>query len=186
MKNIKLTNHLHELITPDHLRRKAIVYCRKSTKYQADAEDQRSLARSYGWPDSQIEIIDEGLKRLGSSSGRRSAWYRLHDMIDANLVGAVFVATNCRQSRQGYDFEVFRLLAALRDTLLFADEQFLDPKKPNRTKLSKITAMVAARVAAREKNRPGNDTQPFPDRDPSGSTTTTSICGKDTDQEKSR
>jgi DNA invertase Pin-like site-specific DNA recombinase len=154
MKNNELTNQTHALITPDHLRRLAIVYCRQSTKRQVRAEYQGSLAavaRSYGWPDSQIEIIDEDLGRSDSSAERRPGWHRLKDMIDANQVGAVFVATISRLSRQVYDFEVFRLLAAFHNTLLFADGRFLDLKKPNDTRLSQITAMVATCVAARER-----------------------------------
>jgi DNA invertase Pin-like site-specific DNA recombinase len=184
--NNKLTNKTDALIASDNLRRQAIVYCRQSTKRQARADYQRSLvavARSYAWPDSQIEIIED-LRRSGSSSERRPGWNRLQDMIDADQVGAVFVTTISRLSRQAYDLEVFRLRAALHNTLLFADGRFLDPTESNDTTLSQITAVVATCVAAREKNRPGNDSPTSPAGDSTGSTTTSSDCGKSSDREK--
>jgi len=57
------------LITPDHLRRLAVIYLRQNKAEQVRAnigttEFQRSLAtvaRSYGWPDLRIEIMDEDL-----------------------------------------------------------------------------------------------------------------------------
>src|SRR5205823_4949107 len=121
--NTELTNQTHPLISPDHLRRLAVVYCRQSTEEQVrentgSTEFQRSLAavaRSYGWPDSQIQVIDEDLGRSGSSSERRTGWHRLQTMIEAKQVGAVFVATISRLSRQVLDFELFRLRAALHN-----------------------------------------------------------------------
>ena len=70
------TNQTHPIIKPDHLRRLAVVYVRQSTEIQVgqntgSTEFQRGLAeiaRSYGWPDSQIEIIDDDLGRSGSSA----------------------------------------------------------------------------------------------------------------------
>ena len=86
MKNEEITQ-THPLITPDHLRRLAVVYLRQSTEQQVrdntgSTEFQRSLAdvaRSYGWPDSQIEIIDEDLGRSGSSSELRTGWQSEQD-----------------------------------------------------------------------------------------------------------
>ena len=78
MNNPPLTQ-THQLISPIHLRRLAVVYVRQSTEIQVrdntgSADFQRSLAetaRSYGWPDSQILIIDEDLGRSGSSAEGR-------------------------------------------------------------------------------------------------------------------
>src|SRR6266480_5171547 len=151
MKDNELTNKTHPLITPDHLRRLAIVYCRQSTEKQVDqntgsADFQRSLAevaRSYGWPDSQIEILHKDLGRSGSSTEKRTDWQRLQIMITAKQVGIVFVATISRLSRQVLDFELFRLLAAFHNTLLYTDGRLVDPSNPNDTFLAQVTAMVA-------------------------------------------
>ncbi len=151
MNDNEPTNKTHPLITPDHLRRLAIVYCRQSTEKQVDqntgsADYQRSLAevaRSYGWPDSQIEILDKDLGRSGSSTEKRTDWQRLQMMITAKQVGIVFVATISRLSRQVLDFELFRLLAAFHNTLLYTDGRLVDPSNPNDTFLAQVTAMVA-------------------------------------------
>src|SRR5437764_1237109 len=115
MKNNELKNEIHPLITSDHLRRGAVVYIRQSTEEQVrentgSTDFQRSLAavaQSYGWSDSQIQIIDEDLGRSGSSSEGRTGWQRLQTLIAAEQVGCVFVATISRLSRQVLDFEIF-------------------------------------------------------------------------------
>ena len=100
MKNKEITNQAHPLITPEHLRRVAVVYIRQSSEEQVrdhtgSTEFQRSLVeivRTLGWPDSRIEMMDEDLGRSGSSSEGRTGWQRLQAMIEADQVGAVFVA----------------------------------------------------------------------------------------------
>src|SRR4030095_6603779 len=112
MKNSEITNQTHPMITHDHLRRLAIIYIRQSTEDQVrentgSTEYQRSLAAvalAYGWEDSQIEVVDEDLGKSGSSTERRTGWQRLQNMIDADQVGAVFVANISRLSRQLIDY----------------------------------------------------------------------------------
>jgi DNA invertase Pin-like site-specific DNA recombinase len=146
MQNSQLTRQTHRLITPDHLRRSAVIYIRQSTEENTGSTDfQRSLAtvaQSYGWADSQIETIEEDLGRSGSST-ERTGWQRLQVMIAARQVGAVFVANISRLSRQVLDFEVFRIMAAAHNTLLYADGRLVDPADSNDTMLSQVTAMVA-------------------------------------------
>jgi DNA invertase Pin-like site-specific DNA recombinase len=136
MNNNQETKQIHPLIRPDHLRRLAIIYIRQSTgaRVTGSTDYQRSLAavaRDYGWRDSQIEMIDEDLGKSGSSSELRSGWQRLQRMIDANQVGAVFVTTISRLSRQVRDFELFRLRAALHNTLLYTDRRIVNPDDSN-------------------------------------------------------
>jgi DNA invertase Pin-like site-specific DNA recombinase len=141
----------HSSITPDHLTRLAVVYIRQSTEKQirentGSTEFQRSLAdvaRSYGWPDSQIEIIDEDLGKSGSSTEGRTGWERMQEMIEADRVGAVFAANISRLSRQVLDFEWFRIRAELHKTLLYFDGRFVNPADSNDTIISQVTAMVA-------------------------------------------
>ena len=152
MKNNELTNQTHPLVTHDHLRRLAIIYIRQSTEDQVrentgSTEYQRNLAavaQAYGWQDSQIEVIDEDLGKSGSSTERRIGWQRLQNMIDAGQVGAVFVANISRLSRQLLDYELFRIRAALHNTLLHVDGRFLNPADSNDMITSQITAIVAS------------------------------------------
>jgi DNA invertase Pin-like site-specific DNA recombinase len=99
MKDKELGSETHPLVTPDHLRRKAAVYISQSSEEQVRENTgstafQRSLvttALRYGWPQSQIEIIDEDLGRSGSSSDR-TGWQRLQTMMSAKEIGIVIVA----------------------------------------------------------------------------------------------
>ena len=110
----------HPAISPDHLRRLAVVYMRQSTEEQVrentgSTEFQRGLnevALSYGWPESQIVTIEDDLGKSGSTIEGRKGWERMQEMIEAGQVGAVFVANISRLSRQLLDFEVFRVRAA--------------------------------------------------------------------------
>jgi DNA invertase Pin-like site-specific DNA recombinase len=146
----ELANRTHPAITPDHLRRLAVIYLRQSTPEQVQrntgsAEFQRSLAgvaRSYGWPDSQIRIIDD-LGKSGTSIEGRTGWQSLQEMIEAKQVGAVFVANISRLSRQVLDFELFRIRAAMHHVLLYSDGRFSNPADSNDAILSQIGAMVA-------------------------------------------
>jgi DNA invertase Pin-like site-specific DNA recombinase len=146
-----ITNRTHPAITPQHLRRLAIVYVRQSSERQVrentgSAAFQRNLAavaRSYGWPDSQIQIIEDDLGKSGSSTEGRTGWQRLQEMIEADEVGAVFGANISRLSRRVIDFEIFRLLAACHNTLLYIDGRFINLTDSNDTIVSQITAMVA-------------------------------------------
>jgi DNA invertase Pin-like site-specific DNA recombinase len=95
MKNDDPLIQTHPPVTPDHLRRLAVVYIRQSTERQVlehtgSTDSQRNLttvARSYGWPDSNIQTIDEDLGITGSSSEARTGWQRLQMMIAAGQVG---------------------------------------------------------------------------------------------------
>src|SRR5215813_3306541 len=152
MKNSDLAIKSHPLITSDHLQRRAVVYIRQSSEEQVQKNSgstdyQRSLAavaRSYGWPESLIETMDEDLGRSASSSEGRTGWKRLQMMVAAKEVGAVFVATISRLSRQVLDFEVFRLMAAANNTLLYTDGRFVDPADSNDIIFTQITSMIAS------------------------------------------
>jgi DNA invertase Pin-like site-specific DNA recombinase len=142
----------HPLITSDHLRRLAIIYVRQSSEQQVrdnvgSTELQRGLTavpRSYGWPDSKIQTIDEDLGITGSSSEARTGWRRLQIMMAAGEVGAVFCVTISRLSRQLRDFELFRQIAAENNTIIYTEGRFVDPNDLNDILFSQITAMLAS------------------------------------------
>jgi DNA invertase Pin-like site-specific DNA recombinase len=144
------TTITNPLITPEHLRRKVIVYIRQSTMEQVrhnsgSADFQRSqvgLARDYGWPDHLIQVIDEDLGRSGSSTVARSGWKAMLNEIAANKVGAVFAANISRLSRQLIDFETFRVLAAYHKVLLITDGRVIDPADSNDTVLAQVSATI--------------------------------------------
>src|SRR5215471_14427816 len=152
MNSNELTPETHHLIKMDHRRRKAVIYIRQSSEEQVrentgSTDFQRGLkavAQRYGWPESQIISMDEDLGRSGSSSEGRTGWKRLQMMVAAREVGVVFVATISRLSRQVLDFEVFRLMAAANNTLLYTDGRFVDPADSNDIIFTQITSMIAS------------------------------------------
>ena|SRR5918999_223145 len=160
--NTKPKNETHPLITPEHLRRRAVVYCRQAgaDRNTSSMVYQRSLAdvaRSYGWTDTLIEIIDEDCGKSGLSRVERHGLQRLEEMIETDQVGAVFVLRLDRLSRNLLELEVFRLRAALHKTLLYAEGRFIDPADERERILSELVSLrdrwfANQRAKARKRN----------------------------------
>lgn len=131
MKNNEFETMTHPLITKEHLKRKAIVYVRRSSlgKLDTTACDQhyRELARQYGWPDDLIEVIDDDLGKSSSSVSDRRGWQRMWEQIIAGDVGAIFAASVSRLSRQRTSYEQLLSLASDHGTLLYVDDAIMDP-----------------------------------------------------------
>ena len=147
--NTKPTSETHAMISPEHLRRRAIVYCQQlggsraghNTVGTTDPRSLTDLARFYGWPASQIEIIDDDLGRSRSSAETWPEWQRLQALIEADLIGVVFISTISRLSRHAMEVKLFRLRAAIHKTLLYMDGQFMDPADERDRILSELVAM---------------------------------------------
>jgi Resolvase, N terminal domain len=130
MTQNKLPGQKHPLITPKHLRRRAVIYCRRKAVNQnpSSMASQRSLAkiaRFYGWTDTLILVIEDFGKTGLFTVGRRG-FQRLEEMIDADEVGAVFVSTLDRLSRDALELEFFRFRVSIHHTLLYTDAGFVD------------------------------------------------------------
>ena len=128
----------------------AVIYLRQSTAEQVRhntgstdfQRNQVDLARSYGWPEHLVQVIDEDLGRSGSSTVARSGWQSMLQQIADNQVGAVFAANISRLSRQLLDFESFRVLAAYHRVLLMTDGRVIDPADSNDTVLVQVSATI--------------------------------------------
>ena len=77
--------HNSDLITPQHLARKAVIYIRQSTPHQV-LSHQESLrlqyalherARQFGWPHEAIDIIDDDLGLTAASAAHREGFHPL-------------------------------------------------------------------------------------------------------------
>ena len=127
------TNNLETVnrpvITPDHLRRKAVIYVRQMT-LEMSKEDigrkQFELAQQYGWPAHLIEVIDEDQAKSGSDP-HRTGWLRLLNQIRADRVGAVFAADLSRLTRLMTQYEQLRSLASHHGTLLCMGNHVIEP-----------------------------------------------------------
>lgn len=108
-----------ETITIQHLRRRAIVYCR-SAVFSQDAIQrqmaQQDVALRWGWPAEAIEIICDNA--AGGLNANRTGYRRLIQMIEAEQVGLVLVADPSRLSRSHVELRHFLDVCQSTDTLL--------------------------------------------------------------------
>jgi DNA invertase Pin-like site-specific DNA recombinase len=101
--------HNSDLITPQHLARKAIIYIRQSTPHQV-VSHQESLrlqyalgerARQLGWPDESIDIIDDDLGLTAATAHHRAGFNTLVAHVTLEQVGLIL------------SYDVTRLVAQL-------------------------------------------------------------------------
>ncbi|MGO9519351.1 MAG: recombinase family protein [Candidatus Korobacteraceae bacterium] len=120
-------------ITPEHLRRRAIVYVRQSTVIQVlnNRESQRrqyglsGYAQELGFVD--VMMIDDDLGRSGSGLVDRPGFQRLVAEVCAGQVGAVFCLEASRLARNGRDWHHLIELCGLVGTLVIDPEGVYDP-----------------------------------------------------------
>ena len=129
MKTNNLKTITHPRITPEHLRRKAVIYVRQRSLESTQEDigrDQFVLAQQYGWPAHLIEVIDEDLAKSGSDR-HRTGWLRLLDQISAGEVGAIFAADLSRLTRLVTQYGQLQRLASDHGTLLCLGNHVIDP-----------------------------------------------------------
>jgi DNA invertase Pin-like site-specific DNA recombinase len=104
--------HNSELITPQHLARKAVIYIRQSTPHQVGSH-QESLrlqyalgarARQLGWPDEAIEIIDDDLGLTAATAHHRAGFNALVTQVTLEQVGLIVSYDVTRLSRNCSDW----------------------------------------------------------------------------------
>ncbi len=97
-----------ELITPQHLTRKAIIYIRQSTPHQV-LSNQESLRLQYalqqraldlGWRSEQIEIIDTDLGLTATAAEHRAGFKDLLARVTLGEVGLILSYEVTRLSRK--------------------------------------------------------------------------------------
>ena len=124
-------------ITPDHLRRVAIVYVRQSTMAQVtgNLESQRRqydlamAAKSAGF--ASVTVIDDDLGRSGSGTMERPGFERLVAMVCSGDVGAVYCIEASRLARNGRDWHHLIDLCALAGALVVDPDGAYDPRLVN-------------------------------------------------------
>ncbi len=124
-------------ITPDHLRRVAVVYVRQSTMTQVtgNLESQRrqydlaGAAATTGF--ASVTVIDDDLGRSGSGSMERPGFERLVAQVCSGDVGAVYCIEASRLARNGRDWHHLIDLCALAGTLVIDPDGAYDPRLVN-------------------------------------------------------
>lgn len=126
-------------IEPRHLRLQAIVYVRQSTPHQLQHNPESTRrqyqlverARAMGWPEAQIQVIDDDLGLSGASSQQRAGFQHLVAAIGLGEVGIVLVTEVSRLSRCNSDWHRVIELCAVFRTLIADEDGVYSPQDPN-------------------------------------------------------
>jgi excisionase family DNA binding protein len=120
-------------ISPDHLKRRAVVYIRQSSPGQV-VHNQESQRRQYGLADharqlgfQQVEVIDEDLGRSGSGHVERPGFEHLVAEVCTGQVGAVLCIEASRLARNGRDWHHLIELCGLVRTIVIDPDGVYDP-----------------------------------------------------------
>jgi DNA invertase Pin-like site-specific DNA recombinase len=120
-------------ISPDHLKRRAIVYIRQSSPGQV-LHNQESQRRQYGLADharqlgfQQVEVVDEDLGRSGSGQVERPGFQHLVAEVCTGQVGAVLCIEASRLARNGRDWHHLIELCGLVRTIVIDPDGVYDP-----------------------------------------------------------
>jgi DNA invertase Pin-like site-specific DNA recombinase len=124
-------------LTPDHLRRRAVVYVRQSTMIQVSQNRESQLrqynlagyARELGFVD--VETIDDDLGRSGSGLTDRPVFQRLVTEVCEGQIGAVLCLEASRLARNGRDWHHLIELCGLVGAVVIDAEGIYDPRVIN-------------------------------------------------------
>jgi DNA invertase Pin-like site-specific DNA recombinase len=113
-------------ITPEHLRRRAIVYVRQSSANQVE-HNRESTARQYqlvdraialGWPREQVRVVDKDLGISGSGLADRSGFAQMTAEVALGHVGLVLGLEVSRLARNNADWYRLLDLCGVTNTLI--------------------------------------------------------------------
>src|SRR3979490_3406078 len=124
-------------ISPDHLRRAAVVYVRQSPMAPAmgNLESQRrqydlaGAAEGAGF--KSVTVIDDDLGRSGSGGMQRPGFERLVAMVCSGDVGAVYCIEASRLARNGRDWHHLIDLCAIAGAVVIDPDGAYDPRLVN-------------------------------------------------------
>jgi DNA invertase Pin-like site-specific DNA recombinase len=128
-----------ELILPNHLTRRAVVYIRQSTTQQV-ATNQESLRLQYaltqranelGWPDARVDVVDADLGRSGATTEGRLGFQELVAQVALGQIGILIAYDATRLARNcAHWYQLLDLCG--RDNCLIADRDGVyDPSSVN-------------------------------------------------------
>jgi DNA invertase Pin-like site-specific DNA recombinase len=131
--------HNSELITPQHLARKAVIYIRQSTPHQV-VSHQESLRLQYalgeranqlGWPDEAIEIIDDDLGLTAATAHHRPGFNTLVAQVTLEQVGLILSYDVTRLARNCSDWYPLLDLCGYKGCLIADGDGMYDPATVN-------------------------------------------------------
>src|SRR5216683_6718295 len=128
-----------ELIKPNHLDRKAVVYVRQSSPQQV-INNQESLrlqyalrqrARELGWHEADIEVIDADLGLSGAAASHRQGFKDLVARVTLGEVGLILSIEVTRLARNCSDWYPLLDVCGHRSCLIADRDGIYDPGTPN-------------------------------------------------------
>jgi DNA invertase Pin-like site-specific DNA recombinase len=128
---------MSDKICPHHLQRRAVLYVRQSSAFQAahNLESQklqyamRDRLQRLGWSD--IEVVDEDLGRSASGGVTRAGFERMVAEVCLGRVGAVAAREVSRFARNSRDWQQLVEVCRVVDTLLIDQESVYSPRHSN-------------------------------------------------------
>ena len=128
-----------ELVTPQHLQKKALIYIRQSTPHQ-QISNQESLRLQYalkeraqrlGWHPQDIEIIDADLGLTGASVQHRTGFQELVAKVTLGQAGIILSVDVTRLSRNCSDWYPLLDVCGYRCCLIADNDGIYDPGSAN-------------------------------------------------------
>jgi DNA invertase Pin-like site-specific DNA recombinase len=128
-----------ELIKPNHLDRKAVVYIRQSSPHQV-LNNQESLrlqyalrqrARELGWHEADIDVIDADLGLSGAAASHRQGFKDLVARVTLGEVGLILSIEVTRLARNCSDWYPLLDVCGHRSCLIADRDGIYDPGTPN-------------------------------------------------------
>ena len=128
-----------ELVTPQHLQKKALISIRQSTPHQ-QISNQESLhlqyaleerAQSFGWHAQDVEIIDADLGLTGASAQHRTGFQELVAKVTLGQVGIILSVDVTRLSRNCSDWYPLLDVCGYRGCLIADNDGIYNPGSAN-------------------------------------------------------
>ena len=116
----------NQKITSNHLQRQAVIYVRQSTATQVE-QNRESTERQYGlrdraiglgWPEIQVQVIDEDLAQSGTDSLQRNGFTKMTSEVALGKVGLILSLEVSRVARNNSDWYRLLDLCSVTNTLI--------------------------------------------------------------------
>lgn len=130
---------ISELVTPQHLSRKALIYIRQSSPHQM-VSNQESLRLQYalrqrgvelGWHTDNVEVIDSDLGTTGATTAHREGFKELLAQVTLGQVGMILSYDVTRLSRNCSDWYPLLDLCGYKQCLIADRDGVYDPGSAN-------------------------------------------------------
>src|SRR5919205_163230 len=128
-----------ELITPQHLSRRAVIYIRQSSPHQVLTNQEslrlqyalRQRAQQLGWRDEDIQLIDADLGLTAAAAQHRQGFQQLVAAVTLGEVGIILSYEVTRLSRNCSDWYPLLDLCGYRRCLIGDRDGVYDPGTAN-------------------------------------------------------